>query len=551
MDALKPVKLRIFRLPVVVALVLLVAWPAILAAPAHAATFTVTKTADTNDGACNSDCSLREAVVAANVAGGADTIEIPAGYYTITRPENDDTSAAGDLDITSNVTLKTTGPVTVDGAGLDRVVEVLASGTAKLSGLRITGGLTTAAGGVNNYGGGILNNFGGTLTLTNSTVSGNETTLTGGGIASYGTLTLTNSTVSGNVANTGGGIANLGGTATLTKTTVSRNQAPNAGGGIFIDAGSTLTLTNSTVTRNQAPTNFGGGGISNNGGTVTVSKSTLSGNQAVTAGGISSNGGTVTLANSTVSGNSADSDGGGVAVSGGTTTIAGSTITDNRSDSDGNNTGNGGGVFQSGGTVSIGNSILAGNADGPTTIHPDCSGTITSNNYNLIESTTGCTVTLQPNDDTGAVALGPLAFNGGSTETHSLPTGSTAVNHGPTSGSGSDQRGVVRPVGPAFDTGAYEKVLCSGLLVNVVGTNANDTLNGTARADGVLAQGGNDTVRSGAGNDKVCGGDGGDKLFGEAGNDKLLGEDGNDVLDGGPGNDACVGGRGTDKLKSC
>lgn len=40
-----------------------------------AATFTVTKTADTNDGTCDADCSLREAVVAANTNAGHDTIE--------------------------------------------------------------------------------------------------------------------------------------------------------------------------------------------------------------------------------------------------------------------------------------------------------------------------------------------------------------------------------------------------------------------------------------------------------------------------------------------
>ncbi len=38
------------------------------------ANFAVTKTADSNDGACNADCSLREAVIAANTAAGADSI---------------------------------------------------------------------------------------------------------------------------------------------------------------------------------------------------------------------------------------------------------------------------------------------------------------------------------------------------------------------------------------------------------------------------------------------------------------------------------------------
>ena len=38
----------------------------VTAAPAVGATFTFTKTADTLDGTCNADCSLREAVTAAN-----------------------------------------------------------------------------------------------------------------------------------------------------------------------------------------------------------------------------------------------------------------------------------------------------------------------------------------------------------------------------------------------------------------------------------------------------------------------------------------------------
>lgn len=41
----------------------------------YAATYTVTKTADTNDGTCDADCSLREAVASANDNAGADTIE--------------------------------------------------------------------------------------------------------------------------------------------------------------------------------------------------------------------------------------------------------------------------------------------------------------------------------------------------------------------------------------------------------------------------------------------------------------------------------------------
>lgn len=51
-----------------------------LAGPAPATVFPVTKTADTADGVCNADCSLREAVIAANAAPGDDEITLPAGY---------------------------------------------------------------------------------------------------------------------------------------------------------------------------------------------------------------------------------------------------------------------------------------------------------------------------------------------------------------------------------------------------------------------------------------------------------------------------------------
>ena len=58
-----------------------------LAAGAHAAPFVVTTTADGNHGACTvSLCTLRDAVIAANTAGGANVITLPsnANPYTLT-----------------------------------------------------------------------------------------------------------------------------------------------------------------------------------------------------------------------------------------------------------------------------------------------------------------------------------------------------------------------------------------------------------------------------------------------------------------------------------
>ena len=73
---------------------------AVFVTPVYAATFMVTKTADTNDGACNADCSLREAITAANATPGADTITVPAGTYQLTLANaggtNEDANATGD-----------------------------------------------------------------------------------------------------------------------------------------------------------------------------------------------------------------------------------------------------------------------------------------------------------------------------------------------------------------------------------------------------------------------------------------------------------------------
>jgi hypothetical protein len=55
--------------------------------------------------------------------------------------------------------------------------------------------------------------------------------------------------------------------------------------------------------------------------------------------------------------------------------------------------------------------------------------------------------------------LGPLAFNGGPTETQALLAGSPAIDAGATDGCPQfDQRGVARPQGRACDIGAYERV---------------------------------------------------------------------------------------------
>src|SRR6476660_4175337 len=125
-----------------------------LAIGANAATFTVTKTADTADGACNADCSLREAITAANALAGADVIVLPAGTYTTTiATTNENANANGDFDITSNLSIIGGGEGTTfvqanasPGVAFDRVFHILGGSTNVLiEGLTVRNGRTTSA----------------------------------------------------------------------------------------------------------------------------------------------------------------------------------------------------------------------------------------------------------------------------------------------------------------------------------------------------------------------------------------------------------------------
>ncbi len=247
-----------------VALVLAVAFAA--AANAQAATYVVTRADDPAPGACDSDCSLREAVMAANAGPGGDTIDVPTGRVRLARSgPNEDAAATGDLDLTKSVLLTGAGAraTIVDAAGLDRVFQVEPGVTALLADLTVTGGF------VDGDGGGIQN--AGTLTLLRATVSENEaragTNRNGGGIASSGTLVVTQATIAGNRAYNGGGI-DFAGALSLTNSTIGGNVAGGpgsngGGGGIRGTMGATLTANSSTIVDNVAFNGVrSGGGIS-------------------------------------------------------------------------------------------------------------------------------------------------------------------------------------------------------------------------------------------------------------------------------------------------
>jgi CSLREA domain-containing protein len=323
-----------------------------------------------------------------------------------------------------------------------------------------------------------------------------------------------------------------------------------------------LTLSDLTLRRGNT---MGGGGVFNQ-GTAVLQGVTMEANTTSIEGGGVANHGTLTVRNSTFSGNQTTGGGGGL-LNAGTATLNNVTFSDNVADSDTDGTGDGGGIRVDSGTVTIENTLLGGNTDkstGADPNHPDCSGTLTSGGYNLIQSTTGCTIT---GTATGNITgknpqLVGLADNDGPTPTRAIRRGSPAVDAGNPAAPGSsptaceprDQRGVKRPQGPRCDIGSFERerpseVECLGRPVTTTGTSGSDVLTGTVKRDVIRALGGDDVVDALGGNDRVCAGAGNDRVNGRTGNDQGTGGSGNDRLIGAAGGDTLSGQGGRDRLK--
>ena len=385
---------------------------------------------------------------------------------------------------------------------------IFANNTVSLTGSTVSGNSTAS---IQAYGGGIYSN--GTVTVDGSTISGNSTVgslADGGGIRTSGSVALTDSTVSdnstlGSIAEGGGIFAS--GSFAATNSIVSGNSTQGVsshGGGIY-SAGN-VTLLRSTVSGNSTTGNSASGGGIHSDGNFGSTYSTVSGNstQGISAhgGGIRS-AGNVTLLRSTVSGNSTSGDfalGGGIFSSGaiiGNSTVSGnsttgsyadgagifsnsfilidtSTVTDNHAHDAG---ALGGGIWNDNDPIIIIGSIVAGNTavGGFPDLQPG-SGDLDVE-FSLIGDNTGTSLVEAQTPDAdgnliGSAAgagvidplLGPLADNGGPTETHALLAGSPAIDAGNPgiafNPAQFDQRGdpFVRVVNDRIDFGAYESV---------------------------------------------------------------------------------------------
>ncbi len=441
---------------------LVVLLAALASAPAaSAATITVNTVVD--DDLADGECSLREAILAANT--DAPHTDCPAG------------------------------------AGPDRIVFTLAKGSTILLGSSLPAITDTLA--LRGPGAALLTIDGQDLyEILSFSPPANGNWL---GVEE---LTLTR----GLAANHGGGAGVAARqNALLRRVVLLGNRAGNGGGGLVVSgdpaAPSTVEIVECWFADNRSLGPMGGGGllVTSAGVDVLIDRTTFSGNLATasggTGGGLRLTSANVQIQRSTLSGNGASDFGGGITMDVGSApfnvSIRDTTLTANRANDDGDADGDGGGIFLNidvGETamLELANTILSANVDSGTFHHPDASIlaasllTLTSSGFSLVGSNEGAESFFAdgaPNSNgdyvgTAATPIDPellaLADNGGFGPDHrpALIVGTPVIDQGFCPGSPADQRGYgdavshLRIVDTAFangpgsdgcDIGAHER----------------------------------------------------------------------------------------------
>jgi len=362
-----------------------------------AAIYTVTKIADTNGTCTVGDCSLREAISAANSAADLDVIDFVSGTngqtIAIASSTNDDTNAAGDFDITNPVQIVGNGSANtlISAALLNRIFHVTNSSAVTIEGVTLSNGKITANGGC------IYATS--AITIKDSIISAcTATTNEGGGVWSNGLITIDNVQFLANTAGTNGGAIRAIGLTGINGVTFTDNYTKYNGGAIYnqnadINLDGNLSFTNNDT---DELSNHRGGAIWSNrdvtlnaasgsatfadnrsweGGAVYLGSSyifTASGGVSLTANRSMTNGGAIYAKNITITGGATFSNnytrhnGGALFNASGAITLDGGVnFTGNTTDNGSNHNG---GVIWSNGT------------DGHLSINPTSGAAIIENN---------------------------------------------------------------------------------------------------------------------------------------------------------------------------
>ncbi|MCC6809561.1 MAG: hypothetical protein IT381_19180 [Deltaproteobacteria bacterium] len=470
-------------------------------APAFAATLDVTTFSQEQPPVTNGNCTLSEAMTAANndapvdacsprsgtsfSPGGADHIFLASGVYSLTGSSENvaGAGATGLPPIASEIHLHGTPTTVIEravAASSFRLFRVTASGFLSIWTATLRGGRTASAVSPDGDGAAIL--CAGHLMLTDTKVDFNHATNNGGAIAIVGS-----------------------GFALIQTSRLATNTADRLGGGIMVETTAAAAATQVLRSRLTGNSASAGSALSIVGGVadavVVVTESTIDANTSGNEGAVHVFGtGDLTVESSTLAGNTTNGAGAGIyAATGAVVAVLLTTITANTADANGDGLEAGGGVHVAG-AVTLTNSVIRDNSalGGGSA---DCSGVAMSGaGKNLIG--TGCTtsggVTVP-----GMAMLLPLAEYGGPTPTCAPSAGSAVIDAG-ASGSclPTDQRGVGR-VG-VCDLGAVEYTFCGdGVVQSAAGETCDaggansDTAKDACRASCLPASCGDGVVDSG------------------------------------------------------
>lgn len=422
---------------------LAVATVAAVAAPgARADTFVVTQSGDPAPGPCDDQCSVREAIIAANEREGPDTVSVPlrTSHSLSIASTGEDKGVDGDLDVTSGpltIVHRGRGTPNIEATGRDRVFDI-ENAEVRIEGVAVSFGKARRDDGGGN-GGGINAGAGSDVTVVDSWIYADKAPNgNGGGIYVDGTSSLraVNSAFNSGAREGGGGIAAAEGATVeivrgfFGKCTARRGGAVLADGRVEID--STLIGYCGALNDRKGLTRHGGGIYVGEQGSLELENSTLTANRALV-------------------------DGGAIyGEPGAEVAINAATIARNTANSDGIGDGTGGGLFAAGPGqgFEVENTIIALNkADGEAS---DCFGGsaagVASGGANLLSTLAGGCGFARPDD---LVSPEPgLARASGRTGTIPLLPGSPAIDAAGPSAPPRDQRGRRRDQRP--DIGAFE-----------------------------------------------------------------------------------------------